>query len=449
MKKIKEYIKENNSRFIEELFSLIRIPSISTKEGYSDDVIKCANRYIELLKEAGVDNAKLCETNGNPIVYAEKFVSKKLPTVLIYAHYDVVDVDGQTWETNPFEPVIKNDRIWGRGADDDKGQGFMHVKAFEYMVKQEKLPLNVKFIIEGEEEIGSKNFTDFCKENKDLLKADFAMVSDTTMINSETPCIMTGLRGIASWNITIKGAKEEVHSGHYGGAIVNPINELCRIIAKLKGDDNKISVPHFYDDVISYNEEERKKLQETPLDKKSLEDAGITKFEGEQGFKTIEHIGIRPSLDILEIKGGFGGNKIPRIASAKISCRLVPLQDKNKIEKLMIDYINSIKSNNVDVEIVFNDGENPYHSKMTEVPFINVAEKAFECVYGKKPYDKKNGGSIGAITILHKELGLKSLVIGFGLSSDVIHGANENYPLKQFTNGIETIICFYKNFISL
>src|SRR5574344_733717 len=429
MDKIKQYIKENNERFLDELFSLIRIPSISTKEGHEKDIIACAEKYIELLKKAGVDSAKLLKTEGNPIIYAEKFVSKDLPTALIYAHYDVVDVDGQNWLSDPFSPEIRDGKIWARGAADDKGQGFMHVKAFEYIIKEEKLPFNVKFIIEGEEEIGSKNFTQFCKNNKELLKADFAMVSDTTMINSETPCVMTGLRGIVSWNITVKGAKQEVHSGHYGGAIVNPINELCRIIAALKNQDNQISIPNFYDDVISYNEEERKHLQETPLDKKSLEDAGITKFEGEKGFETIEHIGIRPSLDVLEISGGFGGNKIPKIASAKISCRLVPLQDKN-----------------VDVEVKFNDGENPYHSRMIEVPYINIAEKAYQKVYGMKPYDKKNGGSIGAITILYNELGLKSLVMGFGLSSDVIHGADENYPLSQFFNGIETIIYFYKYF---
>ncbi len=446
MDKIKQYIKENNERFLDELFSLIRIPSISTKEGHEKDIIACAEKYIELLKKAGVDSAKLLKTEGNPIIYAEKFVSKDLPTALIYAHYDVVDVDGQNWLSDPFSPEIRDGKIWARGADDDKGQGFMHVKAFEYIIKEEKLPFNVKFIIEGEEEIGSKNFTQFCKNNKELLKADFAMVSDTTMINSETPCVMTGLRGIVSWNITVKGAKQEVHSGHYGGAIVNPINELCRIIAALKNQDNQISIPNFYDDVISYNEEERKHLQETPLDKKSLEDAGITKFEGEKGFETIEHIGIRPSLDVLEISGGFGGNKIPKIASAKISCRLVPLQDKNIIGKLMIDHINKIKSKNVDVEVKFNDGENPYHSRMIEVPYINIAEKAYQKVYGMKPYDKKNGGSIGAITILYNELGLKSLVMGFGLSSDVIHGADENYPLSQFFNGIETIIYFYKYF---
>lgn len=446
MDKIKQYIKENNERFLDELFSLIRIPSISTKEGHEKDIIACAEKYIELLKKAGVDSAKLLKTEGNPIIYAEKIVSKDLPTALIYAHYDVVDVDGQNWLSDPFSPEIRDGKIWARGADDDKGQGFMHVKAFEYIIKEEKLPFNVKFIIEGEEEIGSKNFTQFCKNNKELLKADFAMVSDTTMINSETPCVMTGLRGIVSWNITVKGAKQEVHSGHYGGAIVNPINELCRIIAALKNQDNQISIPNFYDDVISYNEEERKHLQETPLDKKSLEDAGITKFEGEKGFETIEHIGIRPSLDVLEISGGFGGNKIPKIASAKISCRLVPLQDKNIIGKLMIDHINKIKSKNVDVEVKFNDGENPYHSRMIEVPYINIAEKAYQKVYGMKPYDKKNGGSIGAITILYNELGLKSLVMGFGLSSDVIHGADENYPLSQFFNGIETIIYFYKYF---
>ena len=449
MDKIKQYINENSERILDELFSLIRIPSISTKEGHEKDIIACAEKYIELLKKAGVDSAKLFETKGNPIIFAEKFVSKDLPTVLIYAHYDVVDVDGQEWSSDPFQPEIRDKKIWARGADDDKGQGFMHVKAFEYIVNEGKLPFNVKFIIEGEEEIGSKNFTQFCKDNKELLKADFAMVSDTTMINSETPCVMTGLRGIVSWNITVKGAKQEVHSGHYGGAIANPANELCRIIAALKNQDNKITVPNFYDDVISYNEEERKKLQETPLDKKSLEEAGITKFEGEKGFETIEHIGIRPSLDVLEISGGFGGNKIPKIASAKISCRLVPLQDKNKIGKLMIDFINKIKSQNVDVEVKFNDGENPYHSKMMEVPYINIAEKAYQQVYGKKPYDKKNGGSIGAITILDKELGLKSLVIGFGLSSDVIHGADENYPLSQFFNGIETIIYFYKYFTAI
>ena len=447
MNKIKDYIKKNEQNFLNELYSLIQIKSISTIAGYEKDIRECADKYVELLKEAGVEKTEIYKTKGNPIVYAEKNVGAD-KTVLIYAHYDVVDVEGQKWNTNPFEPKEIAGKIYARGADDDKGQGFMHVKAFEYIVKNEKLPFNVKFVIEGEEEIGSENFTEFCKTHKDLLKADFAMVSDTTMINSKTPCVMTGLRGIASWNITLWERENEVHSGHYGGSVVNPANELCRIIAKLKNDENKIIVPNFYDGVIDYSKEERAELQKTPLDADSLKSAGITRFEGEDGFFPIEHIGIRPCLDILEIKSGSGGNKIPKTATAKLSCRLVPFQDVEKIGKLVKDYLESIVSKNVNIDVKFNGGENPYHSKMTEVPYIEVANKAFETVYGMKPYDKKNGGSIGAITILQKELNLKSLIIGFGLSDDVIHGANESYPLEQFRNGIETIINIYTNFIA-
>ncbi|MDR2835088.1 MAG: M20/M25/M40 family metallo-hydrolase [Bacteroidales bacterium] len=447
MNEVKNYIERNKQKFLDELFSLIKIPSVSTKPGYEKDIRDCANQYVKLLQEAGVDKTKIFETAGNPIIFAEKIINKNLPTAIIYAHYDVQDVENQEWKvTKPFEPINKDGKIYARGADDDKGQGFMHVKAFEYMVKHDKLSCNVKFVIEGEEEITSPNFGKWCTENKSLLKGDFVMVSDTKMIDSDTPCIMTGLRGIVGWELIVEGPKQDVHSGHYGGAILNPLNVLCEIIAKLKDETGKITIPNFYDDVLELSEEERKSIQENPFDEKKLKgDLGIIDFQGEIGYKTIEHIGIRPSFDVLKLEGGSDRNCVHSIAKAKLSSRLVPNQNYKKIGESLQKYVEKIAPKNIKVTTNILNGDNPYSCSM-DMSVYKVAENAFKSVYNKKPFPVKNGGSIGAITLLEESLNIKSLIIGFGLNEDHIHGEDESYPLKNFYNGIETIIMFYKFF---
>jgi acetylornithine deacetylase/succinyl-diaminopimelate desuccinylase-like protein len=451
---IKEYINQNKERFIEELFSLIRIPSISSQSEHKGDMVKCANRWKELILAAGADKCEVMATKGNPVVYGEKFLSNRFPTVMVYGHYDVMPVDPiDEWKTTPFEPIVKNDYIWARGADDDKGQSFMQAKAFEYMVKSGKLQCNVKFMLEGEEEIGSGSLYDFCKENKKLLQADIILVSDTSMIAADVPSITVGLRGLGYIEVKVTAAKCDLHSGIYGGSVANPINVLCQMISKLTDENNHVTVPDFYKEVIELSDDERKLMAKAPFSEKAyLEETGAKELYGEKGYTTIERTGIRPSLDVCGIWGGYTaeGAKtiIPATASAKISFRLVPDQDYTVIIERVSDYIKKIAPSCVKVEVKPLHGGYSYVSPL-EMPAYKAAEKAFTKTYGKEPIPTREGGSIPIVAGFERILGTKSILMGFGLGSDAIHSPNENYPLKQFLNGIETISYFYEEYAQM
>ncbi|MDR1725714.1 MAG: dipeptidase [Bacteroidales bacterium] len=454
MDKLNQYIDRNRERFIEELFSLLRIPSISSDSNHKTDMLLCAERWKELLLEAGVDKCEVMSTEGNPVVYAEKIIDNNLPTVLVYGHYDVMPTDpDELWKTSPFEPVITNDIIWGRGADDDKGQSFMHAKAFEFMMRENCLPCNVKFMLEGEEEIGSESLYGFCEKNKQMLAADVILVSDTSMLASNIPSITTGLRGLGYVEVKVTGANRDLHSGLYGGAVANPINVLCQMIAKLTDDKNHITIPDFYKEVLIISEEERKLMSQAPFSLENYKnELGINDIHGEEGYSTIERVGIRPSLDVCGIWGGYQGEGaktvIPSEAFAKISFRLVPHQDFNIITERFINYFKSLAPSGVKVEVTPLHGGYAYVCPI-DFPAYIAAEKAYTSIYGKRPVPTRSGGSIPIIAGFEKILGIKSVLMGFGLSTDAIHSPNENYPLEQFFNGIRTIPLFYKEFAEI
>lgn len=445
---IKTYIEENKDRFLEELFSLIRIPSISSIEAHKPDMIRCAQRWQELILAAGADRCEVMPTKGNPVVYAEKIVSPDKPTILIYGHYDVMPVDPiELWNSEPFEPQIKDGHIWARGADDDKGQSFMHAKAFEYLIKTNSLPCNVKFMLEGEEEIGSVSLYDFCRENKELLKSDIILVSDTSMLASDIPSITTGLRGLGYVEVKVTGANRDLHSGLYGGAVANPINVLCQMIAKLTDENNHITVPGFYDKVLVVSDEERKLMNQAPFDEKAYKAAlDIEEVHGEKGYTTLERTGIRPSLDCCGIWGGYTGEGaktvIPSTAHAKISFRLVPDQDFEVITEQFATYFKTLAPKSVKVEVTPLHGGYAYVCPI-DMPAYQAAEAAYNKTYGKRPIPSRSGGSIPIIAGFERILGTKAILMGFGLGSDAIHSPNENYPLEQFFKGIETITYFY------
>lgn len=451
MNEIDSYVKKNEKRFLDELFELINIPSISSLPEHKDDMYRAAEKWKELLLAAGADKAEVMETEGNPVTYGEKIIDPKAPTVMVYAHMDVMPVDPiEKWNTNPFEPVVKDGKIWARGADDDKGQSFMHAKAFEYLVKSGKLDCNVKFLIEGEEEIGSPHLPKFCKKHKKMLQADIILVSDTSMIAPDVPSITTGLRGLAYWQVEVTGPNVDLHSGIFGGAVANPINVLSKMIAQTMDDNGKILIPGFYDDVVEVSDEERTKLAKAPFSlkdyKKSLE---VKEVFGEKGFSTNERTGIRPTFDVCGIWGGYTGEGaktvLPSKAYAKISTRLVPNQNYLKIAKMFVDYFNSIAPKSVNVEVDYLHG-GPSYVCPIDLPAYKAAEKAFKNVYGKDPVPVRSGGSIPIISTFEEVLGIKSILMGFGLGSDAIHSPNENFPLEQFYNGIRTIPLFYKYF---
>ncbi len=451
MKDVKAYIEANKDRFLEELFDLIRIPSISAESEHKADMMRCAEKWREYLLQAGCDKAEVMPTVGNPVTYGEKIIDPKKPTVLVYGHMDVMPVEPLAeWRTTPFEPVIKDGKIWARGADDDKGQSFMQAKAFEFMVKTGQLPCNVKFMIEGEEEIGSGSLYGFCEAHKEMLKADVILVSDTSMIASDVPSITSGLRGLCYWEVEVTGANHDLHSGIYGGAVANPINILCKMIASLHDENNHITIPGFYDDVLVISDEERALMAQAPFDeeayKKELE---IKSVHGEKGFTTKERTGIRPCLDVCGIWGGHTGEGsktvLPSKAYAKISTRLVANQDFNKISDLFQKYFESIAPDCVTVKVTPCHGGAAYVSPL-EMKAYKAAEKAMETTYGKRPIPTRSGGSIPIIAGFEKILGIKSILMGFGLGSDDIHAPNENYPLEQFFKGIETIPYFYEYF---
>ena len=451
MKKVHEYIGVNKDRFLGELFELLRIPSISAQSEHKSDMKRCAEWLAAALVKSGADRADVMPTEGNPVVYAEKIVDPAAKTVLVYGHYDVMPVDPrEEWRTEPFEPTIADGRIWGRGADDDKGQRFMHAKAFEAMCATDSLPCNVKFMLEGEEEIGSPSLYKFCADNKELLAADIILVSDTSMISMDTPSITCGLRGLTYMEVEVTGPNKDLHSGLFGGAVANPANVLTRLVASLIDDKGRVTIPGFYDDVRELTPAEREAFNEAPFDldeyKKSLD---VGDVEGEEGYTTIERTGVRPSLDVNGIWGGYieEGTKtvIPSKASAKISMRLVPNQDFEKIAELFERHFRAIAPESVKVDVRFLHGGAPYVSP-TDMPAYKAAERAIVDTFGKKPLPFYSGGSIPIISGFERILGIKSLLIGFGLAEDAIHSPNESYGLDQFFKGVETIPLFYKYF---
>ena len=457
MDKIKEYIEKNKNKFLEELFELLRIPSISAKSEHKKDIITCAELLKSHLEKQGFNNCEICKTKGNPIVYGEKIIDNKLPTVLVYGHYDVQPTDPvELWNSAPFEPIVKKTSIhpegaiFARGACDDKGQMFMHIKAFEILNNNGGFPCNIKIMIEGEEEIGSDNLEIFIEKNKRKLECDIILVSDTGMIDKKTPSITIGLRGMTYMEIELTGPNRDLHSGHYGGSVINPINELSRIINLLHDNEKKITIPGFYDEVIEYSELEREKMGSIPFSEiEYAKSVGITNPSGENGYTSIERRSIRPCLDVNGIWGGYTeeGSKtvIPSKAYAKISMRLVPNQRWKKISQLFSSYIKKIASPNVTVKVSEHHGGEPYLTS-TESKAYKSASKAYEDVFKKEPIPTKDGGSIPIIAQFEKILKSKTILMGFGLDSDAIHSPNEHYGISNFLNGIETITKFYYHF---
>ncbi len=454
MQDLKKYIQDNKDRFLEELFDLIRIPSISSKEEHKEDMYKAAGWVKDSLLKKGADMAEVCETEGHPVVYGEKIIDPELPTVIIYGHYDVQPVEPlDLWKSQPFSPEVRDGKIFARGADDDKGQMFMHFAAFEYLVSTNQLPCNIKFMIEGEEEIGSPSLGKFLEDNRQKLAGDVILVSDTAMLGADTPSITTGLRGLSYCEVHVTGPNRDLHSGLYGGAVANPINILCDMISSLIDDKGRITVKGFYDDVETLSENEREEMARAPFDEQAYKKSiGVKELAGEQGFSTLERTGIRPSLDVNGIWGGYTktGAKtvLPSEAHAKISMRLVPHQNSDKITKLFKDHFLSIAPDCVKVEVDFLHGGEGYVSPV-DTPEYQAASKAYEKTYGINPVPYRSGGSIPIISMFEQILGIKSILMGFGLESDAIHSPNENYPLSQFIKGMETIPHFYKFFVEL
>ncbi len=451
MKKSTAYIAQNGKRFEEELFELLRIPSISAQSEHKDDMQTCAEWLCQSLLKAGADKATVMPTEGNPVVYAEKIADPARPTVLVYGHYDVMPVDPRNeWKTDPFEPVIKEGRIWARGANDDKGQLYMHAKAFEAMVATGELPCNVKFMLEGEEEIGSPSLGKWCEQNKEMLKADIILVSDTSLIAWDIPSITCGLRGLCYMEVEVQGPSRDLHSGLYGGAVANPANVLSRIIAGLTDADGRITVPGFYDKVRDLSIEERKAFNSAPFDEvKYKQSLNINALEGEAGYTTPERTGVRPSLDVNGIWGGYTseGAKtvIPAKASAKISMRLVPHQDYHEIAELFEKHIATLAPPSVKVTAKFLHGGEPYVCP-NDLPAYRAAAAAVEKTFSKAPLPFYSGGSIPIISTFERILKIKSILLGFGLDRDAIHSPNESFGVENFHKGIETIITFYNEY---
>ena len=430
---IRTYISENEPRMLDELFSLIRIPSISAKPEHHDDMLACAERWRQLLLEAGADEAMVMPSQGNPMVFAQKTVNPEAKTVLIYAHYDVMPAEPlELWKSAPFEPEVRDGHIWARGADDDKGQSFIQVKAFEYLVKNGLLTHNVKFIFEGE------------------LKADIILVSDTSMLGADLPSLTTGLRGLAYWEIEVTGPNRDLHSGHFGGAVANPINVLCQMLARVVDADGRITVPGFYDDVEEVPQAEREMIAHIPFDEERYKAAiGVKELFGEKGYSTLERNSCRPSFDVCGIWGGYTGEGsktvLPSKAYAKVSCRLVPHQDHHKISQLFADYIQSIAPATVQVKVTPMHGGQGYVCPIT-LPSYQAAEKGFEKAFGRKPLAVRRGGSIPIISTFEQVLGIKTVLMGFGLESNAIHSPNENMPLDILRKGIEAVVEFHLNY---
>lgn len=448
---MKEYIAHHEERFLNELFSLLRIPSISAEPSHHADMLRCADLWRELLLQAGADDAEVMPSDGNPLVFAQKHVSDTAPTVLVYGHYDVMPVAPlELWKSAPFEPEVRDGRIWARGADDDKGQSFLQVKAFEYLVHTGQLRHNVKFILEGEEEIGSPSLHAFLTRHRELLKSDVILVSDTSMLSEDLPSLTTGLRGLAYWEIEVTGPQRDLHSGHFGGAVANPINVLCEMLAQVVDKDGRISIPHFYDDVQDIPAAEREMIARIPFDEARYKAAiGVKALRGERGYSTIERNACRPSFDVCGIWGGHTGEGsktvLPSKAYAKVSTRLVPHQQHEVISQLFIDYMASIAPDCVTVKVTPMHGGEGYVCPI-DLPAYRAAERGFEQAFGKRPLAVRRGGSIPIISDFEHTLGVKTVLMGFGLESNAIHSPNENFPLSMMRRGIEAIIGFHLHF---
>ncbi len=446
---IKNYIQENKERFLSELFELLRIPSISSMGAHKEDMQRAAEKYVEFLLKAGCDQAAVYPTKGHPVVFAQKIIDKSKPTILVYAHYDVQPADPlNLWTTPPFEPEIRDGAIYARGANDDKGQGFMHIKAFEYLVKNNLLNCNVKFIIDGEEEIGSPSLPEWAVTNKELLACDDILVSDTTMIDEKIPSLNVGMRGLAYVEVEVTGPNKDLHSGHYGGAIANPINVLAGMIDKLIDHKGRVTVKGFYDDVVELTPQEREMLGRAPFDEKEyMHFLDIDAVTGEVGYTTMERTGIRPCLDVNGIWGGYTGEGaktvIPSKAFAKISMRLVPNQDNKKISKLFEEHFLSLAPKGVKVKVTPHHGGQGFLCPISSKVYKS-AHRAIGEVYGIEPVPSRGGGSIPVLADLQTILNSNPLLMGFGLERDVIHSPNESYLLSQFYKGIESIALFYK-----
>lgn len=450
----KDYLEKNKDRFLNELFDLLRIPSVSAKKEHKEDMIRCAEAVKQRLLEAGADKAEVYPTAGHPVVYGEKIIDPSKPTVLVYGHYDVQPAEPlDLWHSGPFEPVIKDGKIFARGSCDDKGQFYMHVKALEILVKTNSLQNNIKFCIEGEEEVGSPSLGDFVKEHKELLKADCILISDSALISLDTPSIDIGMRGLSYIEVEVTGPNRDLHSGVYGGAVANPIIILSKMIASLHDENNHITIPGFYDDVVVASAEERAMLARAPYNEEEFkEDLGVKELWGEKGFTTNERTGIRPTIELNGIWGGYTGEGsktvLPSKAFAKISARLVPNQSSEKITNLLIKHIESTAPAYVTVKASVHHGGEPYMTPLNSTAY-KAAAKAMETTFGKEPIPVRGGGSIPICALFEKELGIKIVFMGFGLDSDNLHSPNEKYNLENYYKGIETIPYFHKYFSEL
>lgn len=445
---IREYIKVHEDRFMEELFSLIRIPSISAQPDHKADMQACAERWKTLLLEAGADRAEVMPSDGNPMVYAEKIIGEGLPTVLVYAHYDVMPAEPlELWKSNPFEAEIRDGRIWARGADDDKGQAMIQVKAFEYLVRHNLLRHNMKFIFEGEEEIGSPSLVAFMEKHKDLLQADVILVSDTSMLGEDLPSLTTGLRGVAYWEVEVTGPNRDLHSGHFGGAVANPVNVLCEMLSKMIDSRGRVTIPHFYDRVEELSAEERDMIARIPFDEsRYMEAIGVKALRGEEGYCTLERNSCRPSFDICGIWGGYTGagakTVLPSKAYAKVSCRLVPHQQHEEISRMFSEYFTALAPECVQVKVTPMHGGEGYVCPVT-LPAYRAAAMGFEEAFGKKPLAVRRGGSIPIISDFERILGIKTILMGFGLERNAIHSPNESMGLDMFRKGIVAVTGFH------
>ena len=450
----KDYQQKNKERFLDELLELLRIPSVSARSEHKTDMVKCAEAVKQRLLDAGADKAEVFQTSGHPVVYGEKIIDPKKPTVLVYGHYDVQPPDPlDLWNSPPFEPVIKDGKIFARGSCDDKGQFYMHIKALEIMAKTNSLLTNIKFCIEGEEEVGSAHLAEFVTKNKDLLKADVILISDSAMLSLENPTIDIGVRGLSYIEVEVSGPNRDLHSGVYGGAVANPITILAKMIASLHDENNHITIPGFYDGVVEATPEERKKMAAIPYDEKEYkEDLGVKELWGERGFTTNERTGIRPTIEVNGIWGGYTGEGsktvLPAKAFAKISARLVPNQDSNRITDLLINHLKKIAPPYVTVEAKPHHGGEPYMTPLDSKAY-KAAAAAIKDTFGKEPIPVRGGGSIPICSLFEEELGIKIVFMGFGLDSDNLHSPNEKFNLENYYKGIETIPYFHKHFAEM
>lgn len=447
------YIEENKDKFLNELLELLKIPSVSADSKFKADVRKAADFLKERFEDLGT-YVEVCKTGGHPIVYAEHIIDPSLPTVLVYGHYDVQPADPyELWDSPPFEPVVKDNKIYARGSADDKGQMYMHIKAYEALIKTESLPCNVKFMIEGEEEVGSDNLGLFVSQNKEKLKADVILISDTAILSNDTPSITVGLRGLSYVEVEVTGPNRDLHSGTYGGAVGNPINTLCQMISSLQNEKGEITIPGFYDKVETLSEDYRKKMNQAPFSLNDYQNAlAIETVKGEDSYTTIERTGIRPTLDVNGIWGGYIGEGaktvLPSKAYAKISMRLVPHQSSEEITALFTKHFQSIAPKHVKVEVRPHHGGEPSVIPTDSIGY-KAAAKAMEKTWGKEPIPTREGGSIPIVALFQKELGLDSILMGFGLNEDAIHSPNESYGLFNYYRGIETISHFYQFFTEM